>query len=176
MTTPSPEVLIVVESRHGSTLGIAGAIAQRLVSRGLRARVSDPHDCSDVDADATVVGSAVYLGKWLKPALAFLDDHAAALAARPLWLFSSGPLGDGPTTDDGLAETYIADLVERSHARAHRVFAGRLDTASLGPIESLVAHAVHAPAGDFRDWTEIREWADEIAAAVTAGHAHPTDP
>ena len=50
--------------------------------------------------DACVVGSGVYLGKWLKEGVEFLERHQAALVGRPVWLFSSGPLpGSSKTTD-----------------------------------------------------------------------------
>ena len=166
MTSPRAHVLIVVESRHGSTRGISGELAQRLVARGAKVTVCAPSECDHIDADVVVVGSAVYLGKWLKPALRFLDDHAAELADRPVWLFSSGPLSEGPDIGDGMDEDYIAHLTERGHARAHHIFAGRLDRTTLGPMESIIALSVHAPSGDFRDWSDVRSWADEIAAEV----------
>ena len=43
--------------------------------------------------DAYVIGSAAYIGKWEKPAVDFVHRHQAALASKPLWLFSSGPVG-----------------------------------------------------------------------------------
>ena len=43
--------------------------------------------------DACVIGSAVYVGHWLDPARELVETHARALAGRPVWLFSSGPLG-----------------------------------------------------------------------------------
>ncbi len=33
-------------------------------------------------------------GHWLKPAKQFVERHAAALDKRPVWLFSSGPIGE----------------------------------------------------------------------------------
>ena len=158
----------MVESRHGSTLAIAGALAQRLVFNGFIVDVAESDGDAEIDADIVLIGSAVYLGKWLKPAVRFLDRHAKQLSDMPVWLFSSGPLGDDALGGhgDGMDADYIDHLVERVGARGHRVFAGKLDRESLGPIEAVLAHAVHAPEGDFRDWLEIYEWADEIASAV----------
>jgi menaquinone-dependent protoporphyrinogen oxidase len=169
-------VVIVVASRHGATLGIAGALSQRLVENDLRVTVTNPADCPDLaDADVLVIGSAVYVGKWLKPALKFIEGHQAELRSRPVWLFSSGPLDDEEGSSDGMDEDYIAHLTEHAHARAHHVFSGRLDRASLGPMETFVAYAAHAPSGDFRDWDDVAGWADEVAEAISGAHLHGVD-
>jgi menaquinone-dependent protoporphyrinogen oxidase len=49
-----------------------------------------------------------------------------ALAARPLWLFSVGPLGDPPKPQDPEPQE-LAAVVTATGAREHRVFTGRLD-------------------------------------------------
>ncbi|MEL6892882.1 MAG: flavodoxin domain-containing protein [Actinomycetota bacterium] len=181
MNTAAPTVLLVVASRHGATSGIGLAIADRLSERGLRTITVTPDDVidaldadADADADADVVdavivGSAVYLGHWLKPAVQFLEQHAGALHRRPVWLFSSGPLNDHPQALEGLDAPYVQHLLDMSGAREHRGFPGCLDWRSLGPVEAFVAHAVHAPGGDHRDWSEIRGWADRIAADLSGG-------
>ena len=132
-----------------------------------------PDDCDEITADAVVVGSGVYYGKWLKSAQRFVEDHSAQLSSVPVWLFSSGPLGDDhvPDLDEvdaGIEPDVVAHLTELTHARAHHVFAGRLDREDLGPFEKLVATSVHAPEGDFRDWPDVERWADEIASVVCA--------
>ena len=166
-----PHVHIVVESRHGATREISGVLAQRLVTHGASVTVAAPDDCAEIAADAVVVGSGVYYGKWLKSARRFVESHAEQLSSRPVWLFSSGPLGDDhvPDLDEvdaGIEPDVVAHLTELTNARAHHVFAGRLDRGELGPLEKLVATSVHAPEGDFRDWPEVEQWADEIAAVV----------
>jgi hypothetical protein len=49
--------------------------------------------------DGFVVGSAPYAGGWMKPAAAFLRANQGALAGHPVWLFSSGPTGEGDPND-----------------------------------------------------------------------------
>jgi menaquinone-dependent protoporphyrinogen oxidase len=103
---------------------------------------------------------------WRKDACAFVDRHLEVLRARPVWLFSSGPLGDGAGGEvpPGRAEQLAIDV----DAVDHHVFGGRLDRSTLGPGERLVAAVVHAPSGDFRPWDEIDEWADAIAESLSA--------
>lgn len=159
-------VLIVVASRHGATVEIGRAIAERLVHHGLAASVTEPA-VADLDgADAVIVGSAVYAGSWVKDARRFVDDHAGELATVPVWLFSSGPLDDAEA--EAVALDKVQDLTDRTHAIGHHVFAGRLDRSELGLAERLIARMVDAPDGDFRDWADIAEWADQIAETLAA--------
>ena len=44
------------------------------------------------DWDAVILGSAVYAAYWQKDARLFIERFREDLAARPLWLFSGGPL------------------------------------------------------------------------------------
>jgi menaquinone-dependent protoporphyrinogen oxidase len=116
-----------------------------------------------------VLGSAVYYGKWLPPALAFARTHASALAHRPVWLFSSGPLGDPPRPDGDSSGLDPRDLIPG--ARDHVVFGGRIDRGLLGTRERLVTRVVGADEGDFRDWKEIASWAASIADELRVGAA-----
>ena len=155
-------VLITAASKHGSTGEIAGAIAEVLGGRGLETVVTPPEKVDDVAAfDAAVLGSAVYAGRWMKPARELVERAADDLAARPVWLFSSGPIGEPPRPEEDPVD--VAEIVESTSARDHRVFAGRLERSRLGFGERAVVAALRAPDGDFRDWDEIRGWATAIA-------------
>jgi menaquinone-dependent protoporphyrinogen oxidase len=44
--------------------------------------------------DAVILGCAVYAGRWLEPARQYTAAHVAALRDRPVWPFSSGPIGN----------------------------------------------------------------------------------
>jgi menaquinone-dependent protoporphyrinogen oxidase len=160
-------VIVASASKHGSTEGIAQGIAERLHQLGHDAeaiRVSDVRDLSGTQA--FVLGSAIYAGSWMKEATEFAQTHAGVLSDMPLWLFSSGPLGT-EVHDDEEQPRQLAELTETLRPKAHRTFFGALDHSKLGFGERMMMKAVKAPEGDFRDWSAISGWADEIARELS---------
>jgi menaquinone-dependent protoporphyrinogen oxidase len=165
-------VLVSAASKHGATSEIARALADSLRQRGLEVAVLEPEEASETDGyDAVVLGSAVYAGHWMKPAKALAARLSTGPEHRPVWLFSSGPVGDPPKPAEDPVD--IADVRSSVEAVEHRVFAGRIDKSLLGFGERAIVAALRVPAGDYRDWDEIREWGDEIADVISgAPRAH----
>jgi menaquinone-dependent protoporphyrinogen oxidase len=161
-------VLVTAATKYGATTEIAAAIAEVLGDHGLEATVFPPDQVEEVDGyDAVVVGSAVYAGHWLKPARELVDRLGSELAKRPVWLFSSGPVGDPPKPEEDPVD--VADLLATTRAREHRIFAGKLVRKQLTFPERAIVSALRVPEGDFRDWTEIHRWAAGIADTLGAG-------
>ena len=167
-------VLIAAASKHGATDEIAARLGVRLGERGIDVEVRRLEQVADLSGyDAFVIGSGIYLGAWLKEARRFLDAHAAELAQRPTWLFASGSIvGDPPIGDDPNAlRAGLADrLVEMTHAREHKLFAGKLDTSTLGLLEKAAVRGAHASEGDHRNWQAIDDWATTIAHELEQSH------
>lgn len=160
-------VLVTAASRHGATAEIADEIGEvlRIALPNAVVDVRPPEQVNSVDDyDAVVLGSAVYMGRWLDPARKLVARLAAALAARPTWLFSSGPIGDPPRPTEDPVD--VAGIIDTTGARDHRVFAGKLDKRGLGFAEKAIVTALRAPDGDFRDWAAIEAWARGIADAL----------
>lgn len=165
------KVLVSAASRHGATAGIADAIGSTLMTRGFEVTVKEPGHVEEVHTfDAIVVGSAVYAGHWMKPAIELTERFAERFPGKPVWLFSSGPLGDPPKPTEDPVD--VAEVMKVTAARGHRVFAGKLDKAMLSFPERAIVGALRAPHGDFRDWDEIRTWTQEIADSLV-GAATP---
>lgn len=161
-------VLVAVGSRHGSTAEIGSLIGARLRG-GLPATwhvaVEDTEALDTIEGyDAVVLGSAVYLGRWLRSAKR-LFDNAQVPPPSGLWLFSSGPVEDGP--HEGKVGAAVAKAGRRLQTRDHVVFSGRIVTQSLGPLERLLTSVIHVNSGDFRDWGAIKQWADIIALELS---------
>ena len=160
-------VLVTAASEHGATEEIAAWIGAGLAAHGVDVDVRKLDEVDDVERyDAFVLGSAVYLGQWLKQACSFVDDHADDLACRRTWLFSSGPIvGEPPPPDDPSAvrPALVERLVETTHAREHKVFGGKLDKSNLNWCEKVAVRCAHASEGDYRDRAAVDEWAAKIA-------------
>ena len=166
------KVLVAAASRQGATTEIAHRIAEVLADSGFDTTIAPPEDVrSLVEYDAVILGSAVRIGHWLQSARHFAQDHAADLATRPVWLFSSGPIGDPPMPEGDPLD--VVDVRAQIGARGHRVFAGKLDRTYLGLAERAITAAVHSPEGDFRPWAEIDAWAGDIAEDLIAEGAVP---
>jgi menaquinone-dependent protoporphyrinogen oxidase len=161
-------VLITYATRHGSTTGIAEALGAEMVNAGLDVDVRPMAEVDRLgDYQAVVLGSAVYVGRWLPEAVSFIEERAVTLAERPVWLFSSGPVGEPEPKPAGDPEG-VAELVDLISARDHRVFAGKIDRAELSFGEKVIVSVVRAPEGDFRDFSAIATYAREIVAEVAA--------
>lgn len=166
----SRRILIAFASRHGSTAEIAAAVGRRLDEAGFATTVRSADLVSGLSGfDAVVVGSAVYMGRWLSAARNLIESHAPELRGLPTWLFSSGPIGSParPEADSGDGDTFAAEIAAVGYHR----FNGRLDRKLLSFTERATTRLVGAEEGDFRDWDDIRLWADGIAAHLVAARA-----
>jgi menaquinone-dependent protoporphyrinogen oxidase len=163
-------ILVTVASKHQSTLEIGRAIGRALSAAGVLADVRPAEEVDTLTGyDAVVVGSGIYAGNWLGPARDFVERCVGQLRERPVWLFSSGPMGDPPVPAGDPAG--VRALIDLIHPRGHSVFAGRLESGDLGFGEKLIVKAVRAPFGDFRDWAAIEAWARDIAVELGVGAA-----
>jgi menaquinone-dependent protoporphyrinogen oxidase len=158
--------LVTVASKHGSTAGIGAAVAETLTAGGFDAELVEPGRVISLDSyDTVVLGSAVYAGHWMSDAKDFVDRFRPQLRELPVWLFSSGPIGDPPKPDEDPVD--VEEIIGAIRPRGHIIFSGKLDKKKLGFAERAIVAAFHAPEGDFRDWSAIESWAREIADQLT---------
>jgi menaquinone-dependent protoporphyrinogen oxidase len=166
-------ILVAYASKLGSNGEIAEVIAETLRAAGHDADARPTREVRSLDDwDAVVLGSALYAAHWQRDARRFASHFRQGLAARPLWLFSSGPLDPRLARADLPITPHGAQVTDGLGAIAHHTFGGRL-TADA-PIDPQVL-ATH-PIGDFRDWDAIRAYATEIGAALAAMTFRPPEP
>ncbi|MBI1194005.1 MAG: hypothetical protein GC205_12670 [Bacteroidetes bacterium] len=172
-------VLVLYASKHGATRQIAEQVWRTLRDAGLHAELRDAQDAPDPGRyQAIVVGTAIYMGQWQSEAKNWLLRHQAALSQLPLWIFASGPTGQGDPAESLKGETVpqkLQALMDSLKPREVRVFHGALRTDELNLLERMAIKAVKAPVGDFRDWKAIEQWAAEISQQLDGTGLRPSE-
>ena len=166
------KILVTYASKHGATAEIAKRITSFIAQHGSEVETV-PVDkvTSLVGYSAVVLGIALYMGRWRREAVRFLNRNAVELSKRGFWLFLSGPTGAGDPVDLLKGREVPPSqhaLLDRIHPRDIAVFGGALQPGKLGGFEKWIIDRVKAPAGDFRDWTAIESWSRSIALGPAA--------
>ncbi|MFJ1967330.1 flavodoxin domain-containing protein [Streptomyces sp. NPDC087903] len=159
-------VLVTYGTTNGSTAEIAEAVADVLRKDGLTVESRPARSVTDVARyDAVVVGGGLYGGRWHKDARRFVRRHRSALAERPLWLFSSGPLDASASERDIPPVRGVRRTMIRLDARQHVTFGGCLEEGARGRVAGMILRS--GKGGDFRDFGVIQAWAHGIADELT---------
>jgi menaquinone-dependent protoporphyrinogen oxidase len=164
-------VLVAYATKHFSTAEIALVIFQELLKfPQLAVELAHVEDVRDLTRyDVVVLGSAVYMGQWRDEAANFLKKHEQELAERAVWLFSSGPIGEGDPKTLMKGWTFPENLQPYADCIKPRdiaLFHGKLERDWLNIFEKAAIKFVKSDTGDSRDWEMIRNWAKNIAAVL----------
>ncbi|MCX6006874.1 MAG: flavodoxin domain-containing protein [Chloroflexi bacterium] len=164
------KILVAYASKHGMTEEIANKIGETLRQSGFQVdvlpvkRVIKPETFK-----AVVLGSAFYIAMWRKDMVKFLEKNEKLLSERPVWLFSSGPMGEGDPAELSQGWRFPEaqrSMIERIKPRDVTIFHGAINIKKMSFLEKWVLKNVKAPTGDFRDWDAINKWAGSVAAAL----------
>ncbi|MFA3872610.1 flavodoxin domain-containing protein [Streptomyces sp. MMCC 100] len=155
-------VLVTHGSTNGSTERIAETVAEVLRTAGITAEALPARSVTDLDTyEAVVVGGALYAGRWHKDARRFVRRHRGALAHRPVWFFSSGPLDSTASQRDIPPVPGVKKAMARLDVRGHVTFGGCLTEGAEGRVARLILR--NGKGGDFRDFAAIEHWAAGVA-------------
>lgn len=164
------KVLVAYGSRYGGTAEIAEEIGKVLKQEDLEVDVfSADHPGNPAKYNAFVIGSGVYAGMWRKEAVNFVNNNEKVLADKPVWIFSSGPTGEGDIKELMSGWEYPAKIraaVENIKPHDITAFHGVVYPDKLTFFHKLVLKMVKAPSGDFRNWDTITDWAKSIAGEL----------
>ncbi|MFC8084067.1 flavodoxin domain-containing protein [Streptomyces sp. NPDC057340] len=161
------KVLVAHGTANGSTQEIARTVAEVLRTMGITAEVLPARSVTELDRyEAVVVGGALYAGRWHKDARRFVRRHRGALAHRPVWFFSSGPLDSTASRRDIPPVPGVKRAMARLDARGHVTFGGCLTEGAHGRIARMILR--DGKGGDFRDFAAIEHWAAGVAKELGA--------
>jgi menaquinone-dependent protoporphyrinogen oxidase len=163
-------VLVTYASKYGSTGGVAEAIGKEFCGKGLAADVALIRNAGDLGLyQGVVVGSAIYMGKWMPEATDFVKEYRAILSRIPVAYFLVCITMAQPNEKSREVALCYMDPILKAVPEIKPLdigtFAGALNYNKLSWLNKRILKAKGAPEGDFRDWNSIRTWAQEPAYA-----------
>jgi Flavodoxin len=160
----STHILLAYATKHGSTQEVAEAIAETIGTSGHEVDVRAAADVRDLDAyDGVILGGSLYMGRWHRDAIDFLERHRHELATTPIAIFAMGPqtLADADVAGARAQLDKALAKVPDVSPSAVAIFGGVVDPSKLRfPLSRM-------PASDARDWEAIAAWAKDVAAIFT---------
>ena len=165
--TRTMKVLVTIASKHGATEEVGKVIAEDLENAGLEVDLEKPEEVYSLDGyGAVIIGSAVYLTKWMDNATDFCRRFASELRRTPLWAFSVGL--SGVPQDKVQDPSRVGPVLLNIEPKEYVTFPGKLDPTELSLRERTVARMGGAVEGDFRDDQMVRDWAQKIIKEIKA--------
>ena len=164
------KVLVAYGSKHGATQEIGERIGKKLEENNFSVDVMPVNKVGNLsDYGAVLVGSGVYIGQWVKEAVKFVQGNEDALQHMPVWIFSSGPTGEGDASE--LVQGWkiprsIQESVDQIQPKGIVVFHGAIDDEKLSWLERWMIGRVGSTKGDYRDWDHIDQWANDVAGQL----------
>jgi len=158
-------ILVAYATREGSTREVAQSIGQSLSEHGAKVEVRAIKDITDLTPyRAVILGSAIRVGKWLPEAVKFVEQHKGDLERKPLVYFLvCATLREDTPAHHREVLAYLDPVRKLVEPLETGLFAGKLDADHLPFLERMMVKVMHAPQGDWRDWTSIHAWADGVA-------------
>jgi len=159
-------VLVTYASKYGSTGGVADAVGKELCSKGMAADVVLIKNARNVSSyQGMVIGSAIYMGKWMPEAVDFVKQNKDILRQVPVAYFLVCMTLSQPTEKKRAEALSYMDPILKAAPEIKPVgigtFAGALNYSNLSWINKKILKSKGSPEGDFRDWKAIRAWAGE---------------
>jgi menaquinone-dependent protoporphyrinogen oxidase len=158
--------LIAYASKYGSTGGVADAIGKELCGRDLAADVALIRNAGNIGSyRGVVIGSPIYMGKWMSEAIDFVKEHREVLRQVPVAYFLVCMTLAEPTEKNRAKVLSYMEPILKAVPEIEPVgigtFAGALDYSNLSWLNKKILKSKGTPEGDFRDWNAIRGWARE---------------
>ena len=161
------KVLIAYASKYGSTAGVADAIGKELCNRGAAVDVCMLKNIGDLTPyRGAVIGSAIYMGKWLPEAVDFVQRNRGVLGQIAVAYFVVCMTMSDPTQENRRKVLAYLDPVLKEVPQVKPVeigtFAGALHYSNVSLPWKIILKLKGVPEGDFRQWDVIRAWATRL--------------
>jgi len=161
-------VLVCYASRYGSTREIAECISEELRGMGIHVDCMPAgRDIDPGDYDAVVLGSPIYMGKWLAEARELVSRERTALGQIPVAVFSVG-YSFRDHSDQALqsGDAALSDVRLYIIPRESAFFPGRVSHSVVSSADRAILILAKVAEGDFRDMDLVRSWARTLPGTL----------
>ena len=160
------KILVAYASKYGSTGGVADAIGKELCSKDVAVDVVLIKNANNISSyQGVIIGSPIYMGKWMSEAVDFIKKNKDTLCKVPIAYFLVCMTLSQPTEKKRAEVLSYMDPILKAVPEIKPVgigtFAGAMDYNNLSWINKKILKSKGTPEGDFRDWNDIRAWARE---------------
>ncbi len=170
------KILVTYDTEHGNTALVAKQIFDDLCAADysvdlIFVEYFDPAEI--LNYDGIVVGSPIYIGKWLPGINKLLKRHHATIAQIPSAFFITCTNVRDLTTDNESAPKYQESLTAFMNPVlekypdivpvSKKVLAGGFQFSELYPFQRFLMKLAKYPEGDFRKSDLIDAWAEDLA-------------
>jgi menaquinone-dependent protoporphyrinogen oxidase len=164
------KVLIAYASKYGATTEIAQKIAEDLKTATVEVDVLPANKIKDIAPyQMIIIGTALYMGQWRKEAVQFMKSQQGTLVKQPVYIFTSGPTGEGDPTEllqGRIIPESLKSILAVIQPKEVTVFGGKADTERMNGFDKWIMKKVKAGSGDFRNWQAISAWTTKISASL----------
>ncbi len=168
------KILVTYASQGGSTAGVAQAIGKALSVNSTLVDVRPVKEVTDLSPyRAVIIGSAVHSGKWMPEAMMFIERHQNILRRIPTAVFQvCMMLATSNEEYRHMVPDWFAPLRAQIQPVAEGSFAGALWPNQYKKLSEklglrIFLAAIKLKAGDYRDWSAIRGWAERVAPMLS---------
>ncbi|WP_214020743.1 flavodoxin domain-containing protein [Methanoculleus sp.] len=161
-------ILVAYATRYGSTAEVAEAIGDVFRKAGVEVDVRPVNEVRDLSPyRAAVIGSPIYVGKWLPESQVFIERHQQHLRTIPVAYFAVGlTVADGGAEILRKAEASMDQVRMLVNPVDIGIFPGRLESGRLSLTDRTITKLIRAKTGDFRDWEAVRSWAEAVRSKI----------
>lgn len=163
-------ILVAYATRYGSTADVAEAIGDELRKAGADVDVKPVGEVRDLSPyGAAVIGSPIYMGKWLPEPQVFVERNQQRLRTIPVAFFAVGlTVTEKDPEILRKAEASMDSVRTLVSPVEVGVFPGRLESNGLSFADRTIIKLIRAKTGDFRDLGAVRAWAQAVHRKLTA--------
>jgi len=161
-------ILVAYATRYGSTAEVAEVVSDELRKSGATVDLRRVDEVDDLTPyRAVILGSPIYMGKWLPEAQVFVERHQKRLRDMPVAYFAVGLTVMSGTPDAIMrAEASMGQVRMLVNPIDIGIFRGRLESSRLSVTDRAIIKLIRAEAGDFRDLEAVRAWARTLHSKV----------